>query len=155
MGHALRTAIESHAVKNPHLLENQEDAPVQLNTDSRSLSPSTRMNDDSVEQKEWDRRRVPKPRQVKEKKKPALSSNVLAAMGRIPSSPKSPRRVGGRRHPSTPASKAPPSPRGHEVSQHLSFSSASTCVVPLMADRVALPVPGLAQHRATHFDSAS
>jgi hypothetical protein len=106
MRDALRTAIESHAEKNPHLLVNQEDAPIQLNTEVAVAVDSD--DDDSVEQKESDRRRVPKPRQVKEKKKPALSANVLAAMGRIPSSP---RRVGGRRHPSTPASKALPSPR--------------------------------------------
>jgi hypothetical protein len=111
MRDALRTAIESHAEKNRHLrlLVNQEDAPIQLNTEVAVAVDSD--DDDSVEQKESDRRRVPKPRQAKEKKKPALSANVLAAMGRIRSAPKSPRRVGGRRHPSTPASKAPPTPR--------------------------------------------
>jgi hypothetical protein len=33
MRDALRTAIQSHAEKNPHLLVNQEDAPIQLNTE--------------------------------------------------------------------------------------------------------------------------
>jgi hypothetical protein len=84
MRDALGTAIESHAEKNPHLLVNQEDAPIQLNSEVAVVVDSD--DDDSVEQKESDRRRVPKPRQVKEKKKPALSSSVLAAMGRIPSS---------------------------------------------------------------------